>query len=212
MAIDLHYGREVRAARPLTEPGRLAEHPAQPQPPARALSLQSGYRLARGQILRSVVALANGRGRELAARTDVRIARLERYYADLRTEMDEQKRRARNLEEAAARHAERLAALQREEQLRVAELRQKKRLHVDLRLLQLLRVEQPKLLVQVGLTAEDHAPGSLQAVWDPLLEVVEAVPCPLCGKPSYDFSLSRSGQVGCAACKPALTSRKPHGR
>ncbi len=212
VAIDLHYGREVRHRHELLEPGRLAEHPAQPLPPARAVSLLSGYRLARGQILRSVAALANSRGRELAGRADVQIARLERYYADLRTELDEQKRRARNVEEAAARHAERLAALQREEQLRVTELRQKKRLHVDLRLLQLLRIEQPKLLVQSVLTAEDHVPGRLEVVWDPLLEVVEAVPCPMCGKPSYEFALSRYGQVGCPACKPGFSTRKPPGR
>ena len=108
--------------------------------------------------------------------------------------------------------SQQLAALEREAQLRVAELRQKSVLHVDLRLLQLLRVEQPKLLVRCVLTAEDHVPGKLEVVWDPLLEAVEAVPCQLCGKPSYDFTLSRYGQVGCAACKPSFTSRKPPSR
>jgi hypothetical protein len=205
VAIDLHYGREVRHADDLLDPARLAELPALPLPPARALSLVSGYRLARGQILRSVSALANSRGRDLAERRDVHIDRLKHYYADLRSELDEQQRRARNAEEAAARHTERLAALQREEQLRVAELRQKSMLHVDLRLLQLLRVEQPKLLVKTVLTADDHTPGHLEAVWDPLLEVVEAVPCPLCGRPSYSFLLAKSGQIGCEACRSQLT-------
>ncbi|MDB5309912.1 MAG: hypothetical protein JWO38_4114, partial [Gemmataceae bacterium] len=167
VAVDLHYGREVRHRDELLDPARLAEHPSQPLPPARASSLTSGYRLARGQILRSVAALANSRGRELAERRDVHIARLNRYYADLRAELDEQKRRARNAEEAADRHAERLAALEREEQLRVTELRQKSILNVDLRLSQLLRIEQPKLLVQTVLTAADHAPGRLEVVWDP---------------------------------------------
>ncbi|MDB5313692.1 MAG: hypothetical protein JWO38_7894, partial [Gemmataceae bacterium] len=40
-------------------------------------------------------------------------------------------------------------------------------------------------------------------------EAVEAVPCPLCGRPSYEFTLSRFGQVGCEVCKPALTSGRP---
>jgi hypothetical protein len=209
VAIDLHYSREVRHRDELLQPARLAEHPPQPLPPARAASLASGYRLAREQVLRSVAALANSRGRELTERRDVHVARLRRYYADLRAELAEQKRRARNAEEAAARHAERLTALDREEQLRVAELRQKSLLHVDLRLLQLLRVEQPKLLVQAVLTADGHAPGRLEVVWDPLLEVVEAVPCPLCGRPSYDFTLSRSGQVGCESCRSSLAGRPP---
>jgi hypothetical protein len=159
--------------------------------------------------LRSVAALANSRGRELAERCDVHVARLKRYYADLRTELDEQKRQARNVEEAAARLAERLTVLAREEQLRVAELRQKSILHVDLRLLQLMRIEQPKLLVQAMLTAENHAPGALEVVWDPLLEVVEAVQCPHSGRPSYDLTLTRSGQVTCEACKPNLTRGRP---
>jgi hypothetical protein len=209
VAIDLHYGREVRHQDELLDPGRLAEQPAPPLPPARTQGLTSGYRLAQGQVLRSVAALANSRGRELAERRDVQIARLRRYYADLRGELDEQQRRARNAEEAAARRAERLAALEREEALRVAELRQKSLLHVDLRLLQLLRVEQPKLLVQVALTAEHHAPGHLEVVWDPLLEAVEAVPCPLCGRPSYSFTLNRFGQVGCEACRAILASGRP---
>ncbi|HEV8058242.1 MAG TPA: hypothetical protein VGP68_00085 [Gemmataceae bacterium] len=208
VAIDLHHGREVRHRDQLLEPARLAEHPSPPLPPARASSLQSGYQLARAQLLRTLASLANNRGRELHERCDIQVSRLERYYADLRTELDEQKRRARNIEEAAARHAERLAALVREEKLRVAELRQKSILHVDLRLLQLLRIEQPKLLVQVLLTAEDSASGRLEVVWDPLLEQVEAVVCPNCGKPSYEFTLIRSGQVGCGSCKATLGGAK----
>ena len=101
--------------------------------------------------------------------------------------------------------AERLAAIDREEQLRVAELRQKSMLHVDLRLLQLLRIEQPKLLVRVIATAEDHAPGHLELVWDPLTETVEAVPCPTCGRPSYTFTLTKRGQIVCETCKETVT-------
>jgi hypothetical protein len=209
VAIDLHHGREVRHADELLNPARLAEHPSPPLPPARTSSLTRGYRLARSQILRSVTALANNRGRELTERCDIQIARLERYYADLRAELNEQKRRARNADEATARHAERMVALEREQQVRAAELRKKSILHVDLRLLQLLRIEQPKLLVQIVLAAEDHAAGRLEVVWDPLLESVEAISCPLCSKPSYDFTLSRSGQVGCEACKPTLTTGRP---
>ncbi len=209
VAVDLHYGREVRHRDELLDPARLAERPSPPLPSARASSLNSGYRLARGQILRSVAALANSRGRELAERCDIQISRLNQYYADLRTELSEQKRRAHNAEEAATRHTERLAALAREEQTRAAELRQKSVLHVDLRLLQLLRIEQPKLLVTVVLSAPDHTPGRLEAVWDPLLEVVEAVACPNCGRPSYEFTLSKFGQIGCGSCKATLTSGRP---
>jgi hypothetical protein len=95
VAVDLHQGREVRHRDELLAPGRLADQPAPPLPPARASSLAAGYRLAQGQILRSVAALANTRGRELAERCDVQIGRLRQYHADLRAELDEQKRRTK---------------------------------------------------------------------------------------------------------------------
>jgi hypothetical protein len=208
VVLDLHYGREVRHLDQLLDNSRLAEHPPTPLPPARVMSLQSGYRLAREQLLRTLASLGNLRGRELHDRCDIQIGRLKRYYADLRIELDDQKRRARNLEEAAARHAERKAALDREENLRVAELRQKSLLHVDLRLLQLLRIEQPKLLVQAGLHADERVSGKLELVWDPLTESVEAVACPSCGKPSYEFALSKSGQITCNACRTAVAGGK----
>src|SRR5262249_54748218 len=118
VAIDLHSGREVRHRDLLLDPARLSDRPAQPLPPAPALSLAQGYQLARAQVLRGAVTLANNRGRELTHRLDQQVARLRQYYADLRAELDEQRQRARNAEEAEARHAERLAALQRDEQLR----------------------------------------------------------------------------------------------
>lgn len=213
IAIDLHYGREVRHVEQILDPTRLAEQASQPLPPARAISLHAGYQLARGQILRSVAALANNRGRELSEWCDVQIGRLQQYYADMRLELEEQKKRATaNAEEAAIRLAERRAALAREEQLRIAELRQKSQLHADLRLLQLLRIEQPKLLVQISVSAADHATGRLDVVWDPLLETIEAVPCPVCEKPSYEFTLSKSGQLACSSCKPSVAGGKPSKR
>ncbi|QJW94136.1 hypothetical protein [Frigoriglobus tundricola] len=207
VAVDLHYGREVRHRDELLAPARLAEHPAPPLPPARAASLASGYRLARAQILRSATALANTRGRELTERCDLQIARLTQYYTDLRDELDEQKRRSKSAD-AAARHAERVSALEREHQVRATELRNKSVLHVDLRLLQLLRIEQPKLLVRTTLAAEGGAPARLDVVWDPLTDALEAVACPHCGTPSYDFTMNRFGQIGCAAC-PVSTGAKP---
>jgi hypothetical protein len=209
IAIDLHYGREVRHIDRLLEPAQLAERPSPPLPPARSLKLLTGYRLARTQVLRSVAAMANGRGRELTERCELQVIRMRRYYADLRAELEEQKKRARNAEDASERHAERLATLDREEQLRIGELRQKSLLHADLRLLQLLRIEQPKLLLTVTVTADACTPGKLEVVWDPLVEAVEAVSCPRCGKPSYEFVLSKSGEVACEACKSCFANARP---
>jgi hypothetical protein len=209
VGIDLHYGREVRHLEQLLDPGRLAEEPAQPLPEARRLSVAGGYALARDQALRTVTALANVRGRELGERREQQVARMSRYYADLREELEEQARRARNAEEAAARLAERRAAVDREEQLRVAELRQKSTLRVHLRLLQLLRVEQPKLLVHALIGPPKQAPARLELVWDPLSEALEAPPCPECGRPTFALDRTRWGQIVCPDCAARATARPP---
>jgi hypothetical protein len=64
------------------------------------------------------------------------------------------------------------------------------------------------LLVEAALTAADHAPGRMEVVWDPLLEAAEAVACPACGRPSYEFTLSKSGRVSCKSCPPPQSGGK----
>jgi hypothetical protein len=205
VAIDLHYGREVRHLEALLHRARLAAEPAQPLPEARRQSVAAGHALAREQALRTIAALANVRGRALAARRDVQVERVSAYYADLRGELEEQARRGRHAEEAAARLEERRAAIDREEQLRVAELRQKSNLRVEVRLMQMLLVQQPKLLAYATLGAEKQPGERVELVWDPLLEALEAVPCPGCGRPTFAFERDRLGHAACPACasKPA---------
>src|SRR5262245_456419 len=66
VALDLHYGREVRHLEPLLDPARLSPEPAQPLPEARRISVAAGYTPAREQVLRTLAALANVRARQLA--------------------------------------------------------------------------------------------------------------------------------------------------
>ncbi len=201
VAIDLHYGREVRHLDRLLERGRLADEPARSLPDARRLSVAEGYRLGRDQVLRSVAAMAHGPSRELNERLGRQVGRMRQYYGDLRSELAEQARRARAKDEAAERLPERVAALEREEELRVAELRQKSTLRVHLRLLQLLLVQQPKLLLRCTVAAPDRPSAALELVWDPLTETPEAPACPTCQRPSYALNLWRGSQLVCPACE-----------
>ena len=125
VAVDLHQGRQVRHLERLLDHAHLGESPWSPLPEARHGGLASAYPLARDRVVRTVAALANVRVRELGERLDRQIARMTRYYADLRAEMEEQAERARTRDEDAAKSAARREALDREERLRVAELRQK---------------------------------------------------------------------------------------
>ncbi len=212
MAVDLHYGREVRHLEQMLNPARLSREPSQPLPEARRMSLSAGYVTAREQVLRTLAALANVRARQLAERRDRQIERLTHYYTDLRGELEEQAHRGRShAEDAAARLLQRREAIDREERLRVAELMQKSQLRVHLQLLQLLRIDQPKLLIHTVITSEKPAtgfasarqpPAHLELVWDPLTEALEAPNCPVCGRPTFELAPTRQG-VACPACAAA---------
>jgi hypothetical protein len=105
-------------------------------------------------------------------------------------------------DEDPAKFAARREALGREEQVRIAELRQKGTLKVHLRLINLLVIHQPKLL----LTAAVSAPGGdgpLELAWDPLIDGLEAVPCPGCGHPTFAFEVDRQKRLVCPSCAAA---------
>jgi hypothetical protein len=210
VGVDLHYGREVRHLDNLLDPARLTRHPSQPLPEARRMSVSAGYAVAREQVLRTLTALANVRARQLTERRDRQIARMTAYYDDLRGELDEQAQRSKNAEEAAARLQQRRAAIDREQQLRVAELMQKSNLRVHLRLLQLLRIDQPKLLVHSTVAAEKLPPVPLELVWDPLTENLEAPPCPVCGRPTFALEMGPRQGVMCPACAATPASKPRH--
>jgi hypothetical protein len=137
---------------------------------------------------------------------------MTRYYGDLREELEEQVARAKARGDDLSKFAGRREALEREEKVRAAELRQKSALRVNVRLLILLLVLQPKLLARADVIAEHKSLGTLEVVWDPLAEAVEAVPCPECGRPTFELELMRSGKLVCPACAAAALKGKPRRR
>lgn len=209
VAIDVHYGRQVRHLDRLLDRTHLAEEPAEPLPEVRHRGLASAYPLARDRVVRTVAALANSRARELAERLDRQVERMQRYYADLRSEVDEQAKRATQREDDPPKFAARRQALEREERLRIAELRQKSALKVDLRLVSRLVVHQPKLAVPVVAQApKTGVETRLTIVWDPVAEAFEAADCPGCQQPTFEFALDRAGRLNCPACAGTKPARR----
>jgi hypothetical protein len=214
VAIDLHYGRQVRHLERLLDRAHLSKEPWAPLPEARHLGLEAAYPIARDRIVRTLAALANTRARELGDRLGRQVERMRRYYGDLVVEAEEQAERARNRGEDLAKFAARREALRREEQHRIGELRQKSALKVSLRLINLLKIHQPKLLLQAAVHPAGPGPRSvpvpLELVWDPLVEGFEAVPCPGCGQPTFELRSSRPGTLACSACESKLpTASRP---
>jgi hypothetical protein len=203
IALDLHYGRQVRHLEQLLDRGHLAEAPALYLPEAPGLSLAAAYPLARERVVPTVAALANSRAREVREQVERRVARMTRYYTDLRTELEEQVQRAEARNEDLGKFTGRREALEREERVRIAELRQKSTLRIQLRLLQLLIVQQPKLLLRAAVLVDGRLAGTLELVWDLLTESLEAAPCPECGRPTLAWELSRQGRLLCPVCAAA---------
>ncbi len=210
-AVDLHQGRQVRHLEALLDRSRLAEVPWEPLPEARHDGLASAYPIARDRVVRTLTAMANARGRELGERRGRQLGRMASYYAELRAEVAGQAGRAEGRGTAdPAKFAARREALDREELMRGAELRQKSTLRVQLRLMTLLVVRQPKLLLQATVYAAGSVVGPLELVWDPLVENLEAASCPRCGQPTFALEVGRQGGLLCPACAagPARPPRR----
>jgi hypothetical protein len=202
VAMDLRSGRQVRHLEKLLDESHLAEEPSLRLPEARRRSAAAAYPEARQQVIRSISSLANARRRELTVRTQRQIARMVQYYADLRSEIGEQARRARDRGEDAARFDQRREALHREEKLRVSELERKSAMRVQLKLIHVMEVRQPKLLVRTSAVPERKpaAPLELDLVWDPLVESLEPADCRNCGRPTLVLACDRRNRLVCPQC------------
>jgi hypothetical protein len=84
-------------------------------------------------------------------------------------------------------------------------LRRKLALRVQVRLLNVLHVIQPKLRIRVQLVPPQGIGGEIEIVFDPALQKIEATVCPECARPTLALALKRSGQVVCPACAAAST-------
>jgi hypothetical protein len=215
VAIDVHHGRQVRHLDRLLDRAHLAEKPWTPLAEAPHRGLRTAYPIARDRVVRTLSALANTYHRELHERLDRQLERISRYYGDLRAEVEEQAQKARNKEGDPAKFLARLESLTREEELQSAELRRKSQLKVNLRLLNLLVIHQPKLLLHTSVAGAGTAPcvGRPEWVWDPLIEAIEAAVCPECRHPTFEFGVTRQGALVCPACsvaaiKPARPARR----
>ena len=200
VGVDLYHGRLVRELECLLEEGRLAPEPSLLYPEARCRPLVDAYRIARQRVVRTVGALANSHHREVAQHTQKQLDRLSGYFADLRSELNERIVRAEERGEETATLRHQLAALDPEERVRAAELRQKAALRVQLQLMNVLVVAQPKLLARARLVGPKGETADVELVWDPAQGATEAVDCAACGRPTLALCVGRAGRVVCPDC------------
>ena len=59
-------------------------------------------------------------------------------------------------------------------------------------------IYQPKFLLRCTLSKSKYPQAHIDMVWDPLLEALEAIPCPACQRPTFSLALERDGSVWCS--------------
>jgi hypothetical protein len=127
-------------------------------------------------------------------------ARLQQYYDDL--EKDAEKRLQKAEVERRPSLEAKLTAIADERQAKLADIEQKYHLRVELELINLAVIAQPKL----ELTIEIEKRGvsiQRQAVWDPLLHQVEPLTCDVCGQPGDNLALDENGHLAHLGCLAA---------
>jgi hypothetical protein len=187
VGLDRYYGRLMRTLEDTLHGAALSEARSYPYPDAPRLSLRRTYQLAREEAAHTVTVAAHSHLAELQQSLQRETQRITGYFADLRAELtDRQLRAAAKGEDVAPFEAQR-SALEREEQTQLADLRHKLALRVQIRLLNVLHVIQPKLRIRVQLVPPQGISGEIEVVFDPALAL----------------ALKRSGQVVCPACAAA---------
>lgn len=208
LGIDRYYGRLTRTLEDTLRSAALSEARSYPYPDAPCLSLRRTYQLAREEATHAVTVTAHSHLAELQQYLQSETQRISRYFTDLRSDLADRRVRVVAKGEDVTPFDSQRQALDREEQAQLADLRHKLALRVQIRLLNVLHVIQPKLRMRVQLVPAHGIDGEIEVVFDPALQKVEATVCPVCARPTLALALRRSGQVVCPVC--AAVSPVPH--
>ena len=141
---------------------------------------------------------------------DLDRARLEEYYDQIERDLQRRAERAADEDKRAAVESK-LAAARAERQSKLADVEAKYKLRVELALVNLLVVEQPKV-VRVVQIENRTTTVTRTVVWDPLLHRIEPLVCDACGQPSTRLFLCSGGHLAheecllpqCVDCKRAF--------
>lgn len=137
--------------------------------------------------------------RRAARHLELDQARLEQYYTDLERDLRRRLEGALVLGERRAATEDKLAALQLERQMKLADARERYHLHADLELVTVQVVVQPKILLRVQI---ENRSTTIQRtiVWNPLLHHIEPLACDVCGQPGTSLQLCSGGHLAHVGC------------
>jgi hypothetical protein len=131
--------------------------------------------------------------RRAARHLELDRARLTEYYDDLARDI--QRRIARATDDARRNALEdRTKAIQIEREAKLADIEAKYHLRVEMTLVNLIVITQPKVLLSVQI-GDRHAKTRRTVVWDPLLHELEPLACDVCGRPGQRLFFCANGHL-----------------
>jgi len=169
VCVNLNNGRLARRVASAVARAMRLESLAGDLPPSPRKPVQHAYGVAREEAESKLAAARQGRLREVAARRLTERSRAERYYDDLRRELEEDLRAERG-EKRLGSLRSRLATLSAEREHALGDIDARHELRVSLDLGSLLVVTQAKVVLDCQLTHKKGWTGRLALTWDPLLE------------------------------------------
>ena len=213
--MDAHGGYRVPDPAPIEiranalEPGELLpsldDAPMRWQPagapplkkPLDERTLEALLERAKGAVLQEMAGDLDALQKRVARFCELDEARLNEYYQEL--ERDLQHRLAGASADRRASLEEKLAAVRRERQQKLADVAERYRVKLNLTLLNLLVIQQPKLVVPLNIENRTTQIG-VYAVWDPLLHQLEPLACQVCGEPGQRIYLCYNGHLAHQEC------------
>ena len=136
--------------------------------------------------------------RRAARHLELDRARLTEYYDDIAHDLQRRIQRS----SSDGRHTAlegKLAATQAEREDKLADVEAKYRLRVELELINLQVIAQPKILVPVRIENRS-ARVERPVVWDPLLHRIEPLACDVCGRSATRLTLCSGGHLAHEDC------------
>jgi len=125
-------------------------------------------------------------------------ARLTGYYDDIARDLQRRIERASD-ETRRTSLEDKLAAAQAEREAKLADVEAKYHLRVELELINLQIVVQPKILLPVRI-GNRTVRVERTVVWDPLLHRIEPLACDVCGRPATRLMLCTGGHLAHEDC------------
>lgn len=139
--------------------------------------------------------------RRAARHLELDRARLMEYYDGLAHDLDRRIARASDDDRRQSLEAK-LASVETEREAKLADVEAKYHLWLEMTLVNLMIITQPKVLlpVQIG---DRHTRLDRTVVWDPLLHRQELLVCDVCGRPGKRFFLCAGGHLAHEECLQA---------